>query len=274
MKTFQNYLGLLLTVIVLPLAAAESPWQRVVVVGASASAGFMISEPFGGTNSVKCKLRYYLDAALTPEHAPLQDFSTAMMFLNPEGIGAQQIAKATNSTPTLVVGVDFLFWFCYGKGTNEAERAQRFEKGLQLLETFRCPLLVGDIPDMSSATNTGILSPAQVPSAAARTAANQRLKTWAAGRPQVTLISLEQLTRAVAAHEPARIHGRTLPWEANRPTIQDDQLHPNPLGAALLALEIYDALTAHQPKLPAQDIRWDENEVYQRGYQASGQPNP
>ena len=64
----------------------------------------------------------------------------------------------------LVVGVDFLFWFCYGEGSTDAGRAQRFETGLKLLEQIPCPLVVGDIPDASSATNTGILSIAQVPS--------------------------------------------------------------------------------------------------------------
>src|SRR5689334_1804853 len=102
------------------------------------------------------------------------------MFMNPDAFAPTQVEAATNARPTLVIGVDFLFWFCYGDGRTDSERAQRFEQGLKLLEQIPCPLVVGDIPDVSAATNTGIISNEQVPSASARAAANKRLKAWAA----------------------------------------------------------------------------------------------
>jgi hypothetical protein len=262
-------LGLFIAVFQLAAVAAESPWSRVVVIGASASAGFVLAEPFGGTNTTRCKLNYYLDAAITAPHAPVKNLASALVFFNAEAFAPVQILAATNARPTLVIGVDFLFWFCYGIAHNDAERAQRFETGLKLLEHLRCPLVVGDIPDASAATNTGIISAEQVPSEAARRAANIRLRAWAATRPQVTVVPLAEFMRATMANEAIKVHNATIPAGKTRALLQADQLHPNPRGAAVLTLGILDALVARQPKFPATEIRWNAQEVFRLGCQAA-----
>lgn len=266
---FTKLFVLLVAVFELQVFAAESPWQRVVVIGASASAGFVLSEPLGGTNTAKCRLDHYLDAAITAPHAPAKNLATTMMFLNPDAFGPMQIEAATNASPTLVVGVDFLFWFCYGEGSTDAGRAQRFETGLKLLEQIPCPLVVGDIPDASSATNTGILSIAQVPSDAARRAANRRLREWAAAHPRVTVMPLAEFMRATMGNQALALHGQTLPAGKTRALLQGDRLHPNPRGAAVLALGILDALASKQQEFPAADIRWNREEVLRLGWQSA-----
>src|ERR1019366_1990117 len=114
MKTFRcffvNILVPLVAAFELQSAAAESPWSRVVVVGASASSGFVLAEPFGGTNTTKCRLNNYLDAAIIAPHEPVKNLALAILFMNPEAIATQEIQVVTNLNPTLVVGVDFLFW--------------------------------------------------------------------------------------------------------------------------------------------------------------------
>lgn len=267
-------LFLLLALFAANLSAAESPWSRVVVVGASAAAGFVLSEPFGGTNTTKCKLNFYLDAAITAPHAPVKNLASAMMFLNPETFGPMQIEAATNARPTLVIGVDFLFWFCYGDGRTDAERAQRFENGLKLLEQIPCPLVVGDIPDASAATNTGIISAGQVPSETARQAANKRLKAWATAHPQVTVVPLAEFMRATMANEAIKVHNGTLPAGKTRALMQADQLHPNPRGAAVLTLGILDALVASQRKFSAKEICWDREKVFRDGLKSAPPPAP
>src|SRR6266705_2377773 len=144
--SFSRWLGLFIVAFQLQVSAAESPWQRVVVIGASASAGFVLSEPFGGTLTSRCRLNRYLDAAITVPHSPVESLASSLFFMNPEAFAPVQVAAATNARPTLVVGLDFLFWFCYGDGSTDAERAQRFEGGLKLLDQLHCPLVVGDIP--------------------------------------------------------------------------------------------------------------------------------
>jgi hypothetical protein len=265
--SFTRIIVLLAVAFELQTFAAEEPWQRVVVIGASASAGFVLSEPFGGTNTSRCRLNRYLDAAISVPHAPVENLASALLFMNPEAFAPVQIAAATNAQPTLVVGLDFLFWFCYGNGSTDAERAQRFEGGLKLLEQFHCPLVIGDIPDASFATNTGIISIRQVPSEAARLAANQRLRAWAAAHSQVTVMPLAVFMRDTVADQAITLHGQKLPAGQTRLLLQADRLHPNPRGAAVLALGVMDALIAKQSQFSASAIHWNLEEVLQVGKQ-------
>ena len=253
-----------LTLLCVQLRAADSVWSRVVVIGASASAGFVLAEPFGGTNTARCKLDRHLDAAITTPHAPVKNFATALFFLSPDAMAAQETEAATNSGATLVVATDFLFWFCYGQGDTDAERAAHFEAGLQALEKIRCPLLVGDIPDASSATNTGIISIEQVPSETARHAANARLKKWAAAHPQATIVPLAEFMRAVKADEAVKIHGTILLAGKTHALLQADGLHPNSSGAAVLSLGVLDAFVKAHPKISAKQIRWNIDPAFTR----------
>jgi hypothetical protein len=271
---FNRWLCLFIAMFQLAAVAGESPWQRIVVVGASASAGFVLSEPFGGTNTANCKLNRYLDAAITAPHAPVKNLASALMFMNPETFGPMQIDAATNAKPTLVIGVDFLFWFCYGDGATDAERAQRFEDGLKLLEQIPCPLLVGDIPDASAATNTGIISAEQVPSDTARRAANKRLRAWAAAHPHVTVVPLAEFMRATMANAAIKVHNGTLSAGKTRALLQADQLHPNPRGAAVLTLGILDALVSQHPIFSAGEICWDPEKVFRDGLKSAQPPAP
>lgn len=250
-------------------SATNSPWSRIVMIGASASAGFTLSEPFGGTNTAKCRLSYYLDAALIAPHEPVKNFANALFFLMPESAGRIQIEQAVKARPTLVVGLDFLFWQCYGQGTNDAERLSRFDASLKLLESLQCPLVLGEIPDASSATNTGIISVEQVPSPTALARANERLHEWSAKHPQVVIVPLAGFMRAAMANQKLTIHGENLPAGKTRGLLQNDQLHPNSRGAAMLALGILDALVSKQPRFPASDVRWDSAEVLRLGSQSA-----
>lgn len=267
LKQFGFVTALLLTALALPALAAESPWSRIVVIGASASAGFVLSEPFGGTNTTRCKLHYYLDAAITAPHEPLKNFGTAMFFLSPDALAVQEVTAATNNGPTLVVAADFLFWFCYGEQESDAARARHFEYGLKLLDQIKCPLILGDIPDASSATNSGIIGSEQVPPAPARSAANERLKQWAASHPNVTIVPLAEFMRAVKADEAIKLHTVTLPAGSTRSLLQADGLHPTPRGAAALSLGIWDAYLKAHPRISSKEINWNASDVLHAGLQ-------
>ncbi|HEX7652057.1 MAG TPA: hypothetical protein VF607_01040 [Verrucomicrobiae bacterium] len=212
----------------LPGNAAESPWQRVVVLGASASAGFVLFEPFGGTNTEQCKLYRHLEGDILPAHNPVKNLSTALFFMNPDPLGEQQVAAATNQHPTLAVAVDFLFWFCYGDGDTDAERLAHLETGLELLGRLPCPLIIGDIPDASSATNTGIISADMVPTETARLQANARIKAWAAKRPHTTVVPLANFMRAAKANAAITLHQGVIPAGRSSRLLQGDGLHPTP----------------------------------------------
>ena len=243
---------------------ARSPWERIVLVGASATAGFTESEPLGGTNTPLYSLSRYVDAALSAPHEPVRNLAHAMFFLNPESVGRHQIDEALKASPTLVVGIDFLFWFCYGEGPADVERLRRFETGLKLLETVQCPLILGDIPDASGASND-MLHPDQIPSAETMSSANRRLREWAATRRQVVIVSVSEFMRAVLDNRAITIRGHTLPEGKTRILLQSDKLHPSPHGAAVLALLVLHAFQSTRPGASADEVRWDPKEVFRRG---------
>lgn len=249
------------------MTETDSLWTRIVMIGASASAGFTVAEPFGGSNTLKYKLSYYVDAAIKPPHLLVTNLANAMFFLMPDGAGRMQISKALALQPTLMIGVDFPFWFCYGSGRTVAEQLQHFEEGLNILDAVKCPLVLGDIPNASYATNTGILSPTQVPSGEALAAANARLKEWAAHRTNVVVVPLAHFMSTVMANAELDVHGLKLPAGKSRAILQEDQLHPNARGAAVLALGILDALTAKLPKFSSNDVDWNANDIFQKGYE-------
>jgi hypothetical protein len=265
MKSALKWIFVLAALLRLSANAGESPWQRVVVIGASASSGFVLSEPFGGTNTDKCRLSHYLDAAIVAPHDRPKNLASPMLFMSPEAIAIREVEAATNRQPTLVIAVDFMFWFCYGEGRTDADRAARLEYGLKLLERIPCPVLVGDIPDASLATNSGIISVTQVPSETARAAANRRLHAWAASRPDVTVVPLDSFMSAVKANGAIQGNHISLPAGKTFTLLQSDRLHPNASGAALLSLGILDAFTSRHPEIPAQSVLWNLKEVRNRG---------
>jgi hypothetical protein len=230
------------------------------VIGASASAGFTTSEPFGSTNMARYRLSRYLDAALLSPHEPVTNLASALFFLQPETMGRSQIDTALKLNPTLILGVDFPFWFCYGNLRTNETRQQRFESGLKLLEKISCRLVLGDIPDASAAAN-GMLGEKEIPSADEMTAANRRLREWAEGRPQVTIFPLAEFMRSAMANQAIKVHGAEIPAGQTRALIQEDRLHPSVPGSATLAVAILDVIQAKEPPSNAANIRWDPKEV-------------
>jgi len=243
------------------------------MVGASATAGFTESEPLGGPKTEQYRLSRYLDAALLVAHEPVQNLANAMFFIQPEAAGRYQIDQALHARPTLVIGIDFLFWFCYGEGPTDKDRLQRFEKGLKLLEVVQCPLVLGDIPDASGASND-MLPADQIPSAETMSAANRRLKEWAAARRKVVIVSLSGFMRTAMANQALAIHGHTVPEGKTLALLQSDRLHPSAFGSAVLALAILDAFQSTRPAHFAAEVRWDPKEVFRLDLNPSQRPPP
>lgn len=244
--------------------AADSPWARVVVIGASVSAGFTESEPLGGPQTPNLRLSRYVNAAIAVPHEPVRSFATTLFFLQPEAEARHEIAETLKTKPTLVLGIDFLFWFCYGQAHDEAARLRRFDEGLKLLEPLECPVVLGDIPDASGSLNR-MLSREQIPTPASLAAANRRLKQWAAGRTNAVILPLASFMQKVLANQAVEVHGRLLPEGKTRTLLQADRLHPTPRGAAFLAVALLDSFQATLPKDTDREIHWDIDQVLRSG---------
>ena len=82
---------------------------------------------------------------------------------------------------------------------------------------------------------------------------------------------LAKFMHAVKANEAITIRDQTLPAGKTRELLQADGLHPNPRGAAVLSLGIWDTFVANHKKISAGDVRWNLDEVYRSGF-AAAQP--
>lgn len=257
------------TVPVAPVVAEEpAPRFTVAIVGASVSAGFVDSVLAGGSaDNETVPLVRVVKPWLEELDAAVVSRADLAMFLDPAGRGRKQVDNALKSQPSLVVGIDFLFWFGYGNvpkdaleraGSEAKARLALLETGLSLLGRFECPLVVGDFPDMSGASQR-MLRASQVPGAATRGELNARVQQWVSGRPNVRLVGLAPMVTQM------KLEGVALPLEAGELRVppggllQGDRLHVNRLGMAWVGYQLQEFLLGQPradafplPKLP----RW------------------
>jgi hypothetical protein len=201
-----------------PGAASGHPaWERIAVIGASASAGFGTELEAGRA----VLLAEVVDEALAAPHETPRSFASEMFFLAPEAWGPQQVAEAAAYEPSAVLAVDYLFWFLYGGAPDEEARLALLEGGLASLAPLRGPLVLGEIPDMSAAVGT-MLVRSQVPAPDTLARANASLREWAAARPGTAVLRFDPVAGAAL--------------------VQDDGLHPNLTGLATIAIDALAAL--------------------------------
>lgn len=206
--------------------------ERVVVIGASLSDGFQI----------EAKLHDVIEVMIQPEHEPIVNGADSFVFANPVEFSKKQIELARATDPTLLVALDFLFWFGYGtldpklgRLAFKDERLQLLERGLSFLDEFDCPIVVGDFPNMAAAVGGGMLSPSQLPDPESLEALNARLRDWAAANANVVLIPLARVVEDVLEKEPFRVGRHRWPADCVDRMLLPDMLHPTIEGLAAIA---------------------------------------
>ncbi|MFT5050837.1 MAG: hypothetical protein ACI8QZ_002242 [Chlamydiales bacterium] len=225
---------------------APGALARVAVIGASASAGFLLPTDLGEA----------LDWLLVCEHRPVQAFANTRFFLDPFAHANEQVAAAKAIDPTAVVALDFLFWFSYGVVLDEASRSWLLERGLDFLEGFDCPLLISTVPDMRASTGK-MLTAAQVPSVETLRTLNERIESWAAARPNVVLVHLPHWHDQFLAGQRFDIDGVLWPRRPDDPLLLWDQLHPTIDGLSLLSCKILERLVESCGDIDAGAVRLD-----------------
>ncbi len=224
--------------------------KRVAFIGASATAGFGVIaiDPEGKKPLVPIPLSAAFAGALaTPVEAV--DFASPFFFMNPGASGLAQIDRALAMEPTLVVAIDFLFWYGYGdddgKGgvlKSEDDRLAKLDIGITQLERFPAtvPIVISDFPDMSRAVGK-MLSRAQMPKPETLEKLNAKLKEWAASRKNVLQFSLSDLVEKLKSDDVVVIAGMEFKRDRGR-LIQSDDLHPTFRGAIGLSLRVAETL--------------------------------
>jgi|JI10StandDraft_1071094.scaffolds.fasta_scaffold03614_8 hypothetical protein len=223
-----------------PAAAAPSAhlFDRVAVLGASVSAG--LAAPPVAT-SIKAGL---------PADAAVLDVASVLFFQDPFANGRAQVDAALAHRPTVVVALDFLFWFAYADAS-PAERRARLDAGLALLAPLPGTLLVGDLPDMRNA-NPRVLGPAAVPSPDELAALDDQIRRWAAARPHTLVLPLAAWTAPLVTGADIELApGEQVPA---RDLMFFDGLHANALGTWHL-LDLVDHTLERELAVPADALR-------------------
>ena len=237
----------------------SSDFERVVVVGASVSAGFGLHRDLGQP----AVFGAVLDAAIAVPHGDVASRADLFFSHSPDGVGRLMIDSVLATRPTLVVAIDFLFWFGYGAVPDE-QRLKRLERGFTLLEELECRVVVADLPDMSPATRGIMLSASQVPSPATLALLNQRVRAWVAADPKRHLIGFADCVDRIRAR--AEIAVGPVHWPAERAPelLQPDDLHPTLRGAALIAGLVGEVLTREVEGLGADAFDADVSAIASR----------
>jgi hypothetical protein len=245
--------------------AAPTPLKlgECAVMGASVSAGCECSlpgfrvagllEPHGHATFSSVL------GAVTDGPSPMGEGDT-MFFTNPDVIAQSQTDAAKAMNPKILFAVDFLFWHAYGDGVDAAGRLKRLEDGLARLDSFTCPIVIGDLPDMS---HTFLISKSQFPGKEGLDKLNARLYEWASKHPKVVVVPLRDTVAKAIQSQSVSFGGRNFDGPAARTLLTPSGLHVTPDG--LIALS-HQSLNQLKEKGLIGNVVWDTdvNAITQR----------
>lgn len=232
--------------------------QRVVVIGASVSGGYGITPELVAT----ARFGDFLECLLPEDWPEVEDLGNTSMFTDPHKLGARMIEGALKSDPTLVVAVDFLFWFSYSSWRAKGDRAEELEAGLALLDRLDCPIVLGNLPDMSPAIGGvgphggPMLTRSMVPSESELDRFNERIESWAKERGNVTIVPMAEMVSTMLSGEELVIRGNRWPAGSLSRLLQKDLLHPNIEGTIALSILVFQSLSTSYPELSLDGLSW------------------
>jgi len=237
--------------------------QRIAVIGASLSAGMGL-DPNGNMMESSRTLSTVIEASLVAKHEPVAHHADLMFFAAPEMVGPASVAACLKAEPTLVVAIDYLFWFGYGaRLKDEAARLELLEKGLKSLEPVTCTLLLGNMPNMKLAVESPeSMLPAQaLPAPECLAKMNERIAAWAKERKHVVLVDSAALVDKVQKGEEVLVgNNRWAPGSAVE-LLQADRLHTTLEGTVATWLNAVEALAAARKDLDPQALTRDVKAV-------------
>ena len=261
-------------------------YDRIAVVGASASDGFGVSiradappadstapvDPNGKPTVAKKPMPVLLNLSdvlryatktttdgTTSQRVIMHHYSSGFFFANPGPTGQGEIYRALKIKPTLVLGLDFLFWYVYGTVTADgkpmttgADRFSNLELGLEQLDRIvsaGIPLVIADIADMHDAIGK-MLSENQVPNVQTIGSANIRIMEWVKARPLVKIMLLSQILETLKKGGSIDLAGKSWNPAELGELLQDDQLHPTFAGTVVIAAGLIDLAKTNDPSTP------------------------
>ncbi len=237
--------------------------DKIAVIGASISAGFRLdgnTDPFADS---KLKLADIVSASLNVPHQPVVNQATQSFFMDPTGTAAATMSELATEKPTLVVAIDYLFWFGYGV-KKEEQRVPALEAALASLAKLECPILLGDLPDMTLASRTNdpvfgrpMLQKTMLPSADTLKQLNEKIAAFAKEHKNVVIVPLADLTTKLQSDAEVSVHGNKWPKGSIDKLMQGDRLHTTLEGTCAVWVVAVDAWLAKSKDLPAATFELD-----------------
>lgn len=222
-------------------ASPSGLWENPVIIGASVSDGYDHTEPLGGPKSEALSLELHLTKLLKVPHGKISNIGNKFFFIRPIGVHTKQVENAAKINPSLVLSPDYLFWLVYGNYAEEQSRLDTLRSGLQKLETFTCPVVIGNIPDASDAVHK-MLSRSQVPQLKTINQANAILRKWAKNRKNVSIVDLDTFMRASVSNDSIMLKHVRFNQGSTRKFLQSDSLHPTSAGVKAVCYAMLEAL--------------------------------
>ena len=217
----------------------------MAVTGASVTAGYGLSTPpiQEDLGAYPINMKHIMEGIITVPHEEVEFFGKLMFFTNPKAYGDEFIAKINEYEPSLLIGIDFLFWFAHGSTPEGVDvtsyRLVKLDYGLSLLDQVNCPIIVGNLPNIESAIEN-LLSRHQVPTQEVLAQLNERIEMWAQSKPNVRVIDAYHLWNLALKGEEFTVLDTTWPNGSQSRLLQDDMLHTTLEGtvaACLLVIE-------------------------------------
>jgi hypothetical protein len=249
----------------------QTPTLHIAVIGASVSAGFASGVTLADV------LKAAVDEPMT-----VTDLSDVTFFLDPMAHGKEAVESLTQSPPmtgvaqtpggpqeviitlekdrpTVVIGIDFLFWFAYGEKGPDARKAD-LQKGFKFLEQLDCPILVGDLPAFAAGFMIGA---EQIPSADELEALNAMIVEWAKKHKNVTVYPLAALVESIRAGQPVTINGEERTLKASE-VFAVDKLHTTKQGLITVTVMVLETLSQEGAPLAGKTLTLDPDRLAEK----------
>ncbi len=241
-----------------PASTTSELWKNPVIIGASVSDGYDHTEPFGGPKSEALSLEVHLSKLLKVPHGKISNIGNKFFFIRPIGVHSKQVEVAAKIKPSIVLSPDYLFWLVYGNFTEEKSRIDTLQSGLKKLETFDCPVVIGNIPDASDAVHK-MLSRSQVPQLKTIRQANTLLQEWAKNRKNISIVDLDSFMKASVSNETIKLKHIQFHKGSTRKLLQSDSLHPTKEGVKAVCYAMLEALQKITD-FSDQDVDWKQTD--------------
>ena len=246
----------------------KSPEATIAIIGASVSAGFGNAAELEVRSDVAFGL--FVESTLVGDEAAaprIRDFGDSMFFGSPRMNGQAQVTAALAAEPTVVVALDFLFWYAFGRQSrNDPRREKGLEEGLTQLERFDVPVVIGDLPDIVNALDgrgmfgKPLITRRMLPTDDERERMNERLAEWAKERENVKIVPLAMVVEKMQSAGTVALRGVQWSIDTLRDALQEDLLHPTVQGTIWTAMFVADALVRTEA-LAEDDVTFDPKAI-------------